>query len=153
MKVRRLYELMNDYSTSLNDEILFYDGDDNELEIADIDGDDGEVVVIFEQKFRGERMKITREKLLKCGFKIETILELGNKVGLVLYLKQGKDRFLHRLRWHGLEEPETLLIDCCYTRGWETVDEEDFLTNTNGLSSSAVEHYKEILEKIKEVEK
>jgi len=96
-------------------------------------------------------MKLTKEKLLELGFKRETIPELGNKVGLVLYLNQGKDRFLHRLRWHELDEPEKLLIDCCYLRGWKTVDEEDFLMNTNGLSSSAVEHYKEILEKLREV--
>ncbi|WP_277220695.1 hypothetical protein [Peptoniphilus vaginalis] len=98
-------------------------------------------------------MKITREKLLQLGFKRENIPKLGNKVGLVLYLKQGKDRFLHRLRWHELDEPEKLLIDCCYLRGWETVDEEDFLINTNGLSSNAIEQYKEILEKLKEIEK
>lgn len=98
-------------------------------------------------------MKITREKLLKLGFKREDISELENKVGLVLYLKQGKDRFLYRLRWHELDEPEELLIDCCYLNGWETVDEEDFLINTNGLSSNAVEHYKEILEKLGEVSK
>lgn len=97
-------------------------------------------------------MKITREKLLQLGFKRESIPELENKVGLVLYLKQGKDRFLHRLRWYELDEPEELLIDCCYLNGWETVDEEDFLINTNGLSSNAIEHYKEILEKLREVE-
>ena len=97
-------------------------------------------------------MKITREKLLKLGFKRESIPELENKVGLVLYLNQGKDRFLHRLRWHELDEPEELLIDCCYLNGWETVDEEEFLVNTNGLSSNAVEHYEEILEKLREVE-
>ena len=93
-------------------------------------------------------MNITREKLLQLGFKREGIPELENKVGLVLYLNQGKDRFLHRLRWHELDEPEELLIDCCYLNGWETVDEEDFLINTNGLSSNAVEHYEEILEKL-----
>lgn len=97
-------------------------------------------------------MKITREKLLQLGFKRENISELENKVGLVLYLKQGKDRFLYRLRWHELDEPEKLLIDCCYLQGWETVDEEDFLVNTNCLSSNAVEHYKEILEKLGEEE-
>lgn len=96
-------------------------------------------------------MKLTREKLLKLGFKRETIPELENKIGLVLYLNQGKDRFLHRLRWHEIDEPEKLLIDSYYLRGWETVDEEDFLINTNGLSSSALEHYKEILEKLIEV--
>lgn len=93
-------------------------------------------------------MKLTKEKLLKLGFKRETIPELENKVGLVLYLNKGKDRFLHRLRWHELDEPEELLIDCCYSRGWETVDEEDFLINTNGFSSNAVEHYEEVLEKL-----
>lgn len=97
-------------------------------------------------------MKLTKEKLLKLGFKRERIPELENKVGLVLYLKQGKDRFLHRLRWHEIDEPEKLLIDCCYLNGWETVDEEEFLANTNGLSSNAIEHYKEILEKLREVE-
>ena len=98
-------------------------------------------------------MKITREKLLQLGFKRESIPELGNKVGLVLYLKQGKDRFLHRLRWHELDEPESILIDCYYIRGIETIDEEDFLTNTNGLSSNAIEQYKEILRKLREIEK
>lgn len=97
-------------------------------------------------------MKLTREKLLQLGFKRESIPELENKVGLVLYLNQGKDRFLHRLRWHELDEPEELLIDCCYLNGWETVDEEDFLINTNGLSLNAIEHYKKILEKLREVE-
>ena len=97
-------------------------------------------------------MKLTKEKLLKLGFERETIPELGNKVGLVLYLNQGKDRFLHRLRLYELDEPEELLIDCFYLNGWETVDEEDFLINTNGLSSNAIEHYKEILEKLREVE-
>lgn len=97
-------------------------------------------------------MKITREKLLQLGFKRESIPELGSKIGLVLRLKQGKDRFLYRLRWHEIDEPEKLLIDCYYLRGWETVDEEEFLINTNGLSSNAIEHYKEILEKLREVE-
>ncbi len=97
-------------------------------------------------------MKLTREKLLQLGFKRESIPELENKVGLVLHLKQGKDRFLYRLRWHEIDDPEKLLIDCCYLNGWETVDEEDFLINTNGLSSNAIEHYKEILEKLREVE-
>lgn len=97
-------------------------------------------------------MKLTREKLLQIGFKRESIPELENKVGLVLYLKQGKDRFLYRLRWHKIDDPEKLLIDCCYLRGWETVDKEEFLVNTNGLSSNAIEHYKEILEKLGEEE-
>lgn len=49
MKVRRLYELINRYSRSLNDEILFSDSNDNELKLADIDGDDGQLYIIFEQ--------------------------------------------------------------------------------------------------------
>ena len=57
MKVRRFYELLNRYSTSLNDEILFYDSNDNELELADIDGDDGEIVMIFKQKSKTTEVK------------------------------------------------------------------------------------------------
>lgn len=49
MKVRRLYELINRYSRSLDDEILFFDSNDNELKLADIDGDDGQIYVVFEQ--------------------------------------------------------------------------------------------------------
>lgn len=49
MKVRRLYELINRYSRSLDDEILFSDSNDNELKLADIDGDDGQIYVVFEQ--------------------------------------------------------------------------------------------------------
>lgn len=97
-------------------------------------------------------MKITREKLLKLGFKRETIPELENKVALVLHLKQGKDRCLHRLRWHELEAPEKLWIDYCYLKGWRTVDKEEFLMSVTGLSSSSIQHYKDILKKIKEVE-
>ncbi|WP_019124673.1 hypothetical protein [Peptoniphilus grossensis] len=47
MKVRKVYELINKYSTSLNDEILFYDSNGNEIKLADIDGDDGEIFVIL----------------------------------------------------------------------------------------------------------
>lgn len=50
MKVRRFYELLNGYSTSLNDEIFIYDMNNNELELFDIDGDEGEIVMIFDQK-------------------------------------------------------------------------------------------------------
>lgn len=50
MKVKRFFELMNDYSTSLNDEILFYNSNDNELELVDIDGDDGQILIVFEKK-------------------------------------------------------------------------------------------------------
>ena len=57
MKVRRFYELLNRYSTSLNDEIFIYDSNDNELELADIDGDDGEIVMIFKQKSKTTEVK------------------------------------------------------------------------------------------------
>lgn len=50
MKVRKLYELINNYITNLNAKIIFYDSNDNELELADIDGDDDIVLVIFEKK-------------------------------------------------------------------------------------------------------
>lgn len=50
MKVKRLFELINGYSKSLNDEIFIYDSNDNELELFDIDGNEGEIVMIFEQK-------------------------------------------------------------------------------------------------------
>lgn len=50
MKVKRFFELINGYSTSLNDEIFIYDMNDNELELFDIDGDEGEIVMIFGQK-------------------------------------------------------------------------------------------------------
>lgn len=50
MKVGRLLELINGYSTSRNDEIFIYDMNDNELELFDIDGDEGEIVMIFDQK-------------------------------------------------------------------------------------------------------
>lgn len=55
MRVGRLLELINGYSRSRNDEILIYDSNDNELELWDIDGDDGKIVVIFEQKSSQQR--------------------------------------------------------------------------------------------------
>lgn len=45
MKVRKVYELLNRYSASLNDEILFYDSNGDELKLADIDADDGDIIV------------------------------------------------------------------------------------------------------------
>ena len=57
MKVGRLLELINGYSRSRNDEILIYDSNDNELELCDIDGDDGEIVVIFEQTSSAAEVK------------------------------------------------------------------------------------------------
>lgn len=50
MKIERLLELLYNYNKSLNDKILFYDSNGNELKLADLDGDEGEIVMIFEQK-------------------------------------------------------------------------------------------------------
>lgn len=61
MKVRRLYELINRYSRSLDDEISFYDSNDNELKLADIDGDDGQILIVFEQKSKGTEEEVEKE--------------------------------------------------------------------------------------------
>lgn len=53
MKIGKLLELMYHYSQNLNDEILFYDSNDNKLDLVDMDGDDGEIVMIFEPKPSG----------------------------------------------------------------------------------------------------
>lgn len=75
MKVKRLFELINGYSRSLNDEILFYDSNDNELKLADIDGDEGEIMMIFEQKSSTTEVEEwtnkNEEKLRKTKKKIE----------------------------------------------------------------------------------
>lgn len=57
MKVGRLLELINGYSRSLNDEILFYDSDNNELELFDTEGHKGEIIVVFKQKSRTTEVK------------------------------------------------------------------------------------------------
>lgn len=43
---------MYNYSQNLNDEILFYDSDNNELELFDMEENKGEVVIVFKQKSR-----------------------------------------------------------------------------------------------------
>lgn len=48
---------MYNHSQSLNDEILFYDSNGNELDLVDMDGDDGEIVMIFEPKPSGIEVK------------------------------------------------------------------------------------------------
>lgn len=57
MKIGKLLELMYNHSQSLNDEILFYDSNGNELDLVDMDGDDGEIVMIFEPKPSGIEVK------------------------------------------------------------------------------------------------
>lgn len=57
MKIGKLLELMYNYSQSLNDEILFYDSDNNELELFDMEGNKEEIVIVFKQKFRTTEVK------------------------------------------------------------------------------------------------
>ena len=39
-------------------------------------------------------------------------------------------------------------FNCDYLSGSETISEEQFLLNYNNLASSAVQHYKEIMEEL-----
>lgn len=57
MKVKRLLELLYNYIPSLNDDILFYDSDNNELELFDTEGHKGEIIVVFKQKSRTTEVK------------------------------------------------------------------------------------------------
>lgn len=50
MKIGKLLELMYRYSQSLDDEILLYDSDNNELELFDMEGNKGEIIIVFKQK-------------------------------------------------------------------------------------------------------
>ena len=50
MKIERLLALLYNYSKSLNEEILIYDSDNNELELFDIERYKGKIVMIFDQK-------------------------------------------------------------------------------------------------------
>ena len=88
---------------------------------------------------------ITETKLKELGFQ-ETSLD-GEKY-FYIQLRKNKDRHQHYLRWYATE-PETFYIDCDYTSGLETISEEQFLLNHNNLTDSAVQHYKEIMEKLK----
>lgn len=84
-----------------------------------------------------------KEQLLELGFR-ET--DFDGERCLLLCLNKGKDRFHHQVRWY--EDEEVFYIDCLKTSGWETISEDDFFRNTNGLSSNAVEHYTEILKRL-----
>lgn len=88
--------------------------------------------------------KATEEELLKLGFKEE---EHEKEKCLSLELNKGKDRFYHYLRWYE-DEPDKFYIDEVLTSEVETISEEDFLVNTNNLSTNAIEHYKQIMEKL-----
>lgn len=89
-------------------------------------------------------MKLTREKLLKLGFKEK---ENEKEKSLTLMLNKGKDRFYYFLEWYE-DEPDKFYINEILTGKIKTISEEDFLINTNGLSSNAIKHYEEILEKL-----
>ena len=94
-------------------------------------------------------MKLTKEELLKLGFKEK---ENEKEKYLTLILNKGKDRFYHFLEWHE-DQPDKFYINVILIGKIKTISEEDFLVNTNGLSTNAIEHYKEILEKLGEVSK
>lgn len=87
---------------------------------------------------------ITETKLKELGFQ-ETSLD-GGKC-FYIQLRKNKDRHQHYLRWYA-NEPETFYIDCDYLAGLETISEERFLLNHNNSSDSAVQHYREIMEKL-----
>lgn len=87
---------------------------------------------------------ITETKLKELGFEERNI---EDETCLCLKLRKNKDRHQHYLRWY-TDEPETLYIDCDYMSGLETISEEQFLLNHNGLTSSAVQHYKEIMDQL-----
>ncbi len=88
--------------------------------------------------------KATKEELLKLGFKEE---EHEEEKCLSLKLNKGKDRFYYFLRWYE-DEPDKFYIDEVLTSRTKTISEKDFLVNTNNLSTNAIEHYKQILEKL-----
>ena len=88
--------------------------------------------------------KATKEELLKLGFKEK---EYKKEKYLSLKLNQGKDRFYYFLRWYE-DEPDKFYIDEVLTSRTKTISEEDFLVNTNHLATNAIEHYKQILEKL-----
>ena len=88
--------------------------------------------------------KATKEELLKLGFKEE---KHEKEKYLSLKLNQGKDRFYYFLRWYE-DEPDKFYIDEVLTSRTKTISEEDFLVNTNNLATNAIEHYKQILEKL-----
>lgn len=90
-------------------------------------------------------MKLTKEELLKLGFKEK---ENEKEKYLTLMLNKGKDRFYYFLEWYE-DQPDKFYINVILIGKIKTISEEDFLMNTNGLSSNAIENYKEILERLR----
>lgn len=88
--------------------------------------------------------KATKEELLKLGFKEK---EHEKEKCLSLELNKGKDRFYHFLEWYE-DQPDKFYINVILIGKIKTISEEDFLVNTNNLTTSAIEHYKQIMEKL-----
>lgn len=88
--------------------------------------------------------ELKRDQLIELGFRE---VDFGSESCLALRLNKESDRFYHRVRWYE-DEPEVFYIDCLKFWGWETIEENDFFRDTNGLSSNAVSHYKEILKRL-----
>ncbi len=88
--------------------------------------------------------ELKRDQLLELGFEE---VDFDGESCLLLRLNKENDRFYHRLRWYE-DDPEDFYIDCLETSGWNTIGEDDFFENTNGLSSNAVNHYTEILKNL-----
>lgn len=67
-------------------------------------------------------MKLTKEELLKLGFK-----EKENEKGkyLTLILNKGKDRFYHFLEWYE-DQPDKFYINVILIGKIKTISEEDF---------------------------
>ncbi len=89
-----------------------------------------------------------REKLLNAGFRVDVF---NGEECLILTLEKGKDRFYHKLRWYA-DEPERFYIDCLLTSDTKTLTEKEFLINTNGLASHAINQYKKIVQELSKTE-
>lgn len=88
--------------------------------------------------------KLKRRQLLEQGFGVDFF---DGELCFTIDLNRGSDRFDHRVRWYE-DDPEVFYIDCLKTRGWETIGEDEFFADTNGLTSNAIKHYKEILKRL-----
>lgn len=88
--------------------------------------------------------KAAKEELLKLGFKEK---ENEKEKSLTLMLNKGKDRFYYFLEWYE-DQPDKFYINEILTGKIKTISEEDFLVNTNNLKTNAIEHYKQIMEKL-----
>lgn len=88
--------------------------------------------------------ELKKDQLIELGFRE---VDFDGESCLVLRLKKENDRFYHQVRWYE-DNPEVFYIDCLNTSGWETIGEDEFFADTNGLSSNAVAHFTEILKRL-----